>query len=178
MQAWWGAIHAQQHLQTRSRHGNKGARRGIEYGVGDQQLLPTKIHPTIKPVLTNTGRATKPSAAPIRAIAACRLQPRLGQDLKKISNPTSERKLPIIYLSYFGSEPPSYYGNRYQYVPGSWPLEWPPPPDKVPAALPRKILAISATNLRDVSTPEAPLFAWLRAPGRLKKSATRFLFMT
>src|SRR5581483_9170567 len=62
----------------------------------------------------------------------------------------------------FGAAPPSYYGIRYQYVPGAWPLEWPPPADRVPAALPRKILAISATNLQDVFHAAAPLFAWLR----------------
>ena len=29
-----------------------------------------------------------------------------------------KEKLPIIYLSYFGTAPPSYYGIRYQYVAG------------------------------------------------------------
>ena len=38
-----------------------------------------------------------------------------------------KENLPIIYFSYFGTAPPSYYGIRYQYVPGTWPLQWPPP---------------------------------------------------
>jgi hypothetical protein len=79
------------------------------------------------------------------------------------------KKLPIIYLSYFGSAPPAYYGIRYKYLPGTWPLEWPPPADRVPADAPQKILAISATNLQDVSTPEAPLFAWLRQRQPIEK---------
>jgi 4-amino-4-deoxy-L-arabinose transferase-like glycosyltransferase len=85
-----------------------------------------------------------------------------GQDLKGVKAYMDREKLPIIYLSYFGSAPPSYYGIRYQYVPGAWPLEWPPPADQVPDEAPRKILAISANNLQDVFTRYNPLFHWLR----------------
>ena len=56
-----------------------------------------------------------------------------GQDLKGVKNYMDKEKLPIIYFSYFGSAP-SYYGIRYQVVAGTWPLEWPPPADKVPAS--------------------------------------------
>jgi hypothetical protein len=52
-----------------------------------------------------------------------------GQDLKGLKAYMNKERLPIIYLSYFGTAPPSYYGIRYQYIPGSWPLEWPPPAD-------------------------------------------------
>jgi hypothetical protein len=86
-----------------------------------------------------------------------------GQDLKNLKAYTEEQNLPIIYLSYFGSAPPGYYGIRYQYVPGAWPLEWPPPGDTVPSAAPRKVLAISASNLLDVFDSHAPLFRWLRS---------------
>ena len=85
-----------------------------------------------------------------------------GQDLKNLKAYMDKEKLPIIYLSYFGSAPPSYYGIRYQYVPGTWPLEWPPPGDMVPPTAPRKILAVSVNNLRDISTSYRPLFLWLR----------------
>jgi hypothetical protein len=84
-----------------------------------------------------------------------------GQDLKGVKAYMDKENLPIVYLSYFGTAPPSYYGIRYQYVPGTWPLEWPPPPDKVPANASRKILAISVCNLQDVSRPYDPLFRWL-----------------
>jgi hypothetical protein len=86
-----------------------------------------------------------------------------GQDLKGLKAYMENENLPIIYLSYFGTAPPSYYGIRYQYVPGTWPLEWPPPTDKVPDTAPRKILAISVYNLQDVSTAYYPLFRWLWA---------------
>jgi hypothetical protein len=72
-----------------------------------------------------------------------------------------KERLPVIYLSYFGSAPPSYFGIRYEYVPGTWPLEWPPPSDRVPATAPRRMLAISVQNLLDVSRSDDPLFRWL-----------------
>jgi hypothetical protein len=84
-----------------------------------------------------------------------------GQDLSGVKAYLEKENLLIIYLSYFGTAPPSYYGIRYQYVPGAWPLEWPPPTDKVPDTASRKILAISVTNLQDTSSPYCPLFRWL-----------------
>jgi hypothetical protein len=85
-----------------------------------------------------------------------------GQALKGVKRYMEQEKLPIIYLSYFGTAPASYYGIRYQFVPGSWPLDWPPPAERVPADAPRKILAISANNLQDLATSYDPLFHWLR----------------
>jgi hypothetical protein len=84
-----------------------------------------------------------------------------GQDLKGVKAYMVKENLSIIYLSYFGTAPPPYYGIRYQYVPGNWPLEWPPPRDRVPDTALRKILAISVTNLQDVANPYDPLFRWL-----------------
>jgi hypothetical protein len=84
-----------------------------------------------------------------------------GQDLKGLKAYMEREKLPIIYLSYFGTAPPDYYGIRYQYIAGKGTLEWPPPSNKVPADAARKILAISVYNLQDVSRPNDPLFRWL-----------------
>jgi hypothetical protein len=84
-----------------------------------------------------------------------------GQDLKGVKSYMDKKELPIIYLSYFGTAPPAYYGIRYQYVPGTSPLEWPPPTDKVPANAGRKILAISVSNLQNAGTLYDPLFRWL-----------------
>jgi hypothetical protein len=84
-----------------------------------------------------------------------------GQDLKGVKAYMEKENLPIIYFSYHGMAPPSYYGIRYQYVPGAWPLEWPPPTDRVPAKAARKILAISVYNLQDVSFSYDPFFRWL-----------------
>ena len=83
-----------------------------------------------------------------------------GQDLKGLKAYIEREKLPIIYLSYFGTAPPAYYGIRYQDVASKGALG-PPPPEKLPADAPRKILAISAYNLQDVSKADNPLFRWL-----------------
>jgi hypothetical protein len=90
-----------------------------------------------------------------------------GQDLKGLKSYIVKQNLEVIYLSYFGSASPSYYGIRYQYAPGSWLRDWPPPREKIsPHARRRDILAISVYNLQDVSSPDDPLFRWLwaRAP--------------
>ena len=92
-----------------------------------------------------------------------------GQDLKGVRTYMLKEKLPMIYFSYFGTAPPSYYGIRYQYVPGAWPLEWPPPTDRVPADAPRKIFAIGVSNLNDVATPYDPLFRWLQTRRPIEK---------
>jgi hypothetical protein len=83
-----------------------------------------------------------------------------GQDLKGLTAYLDKEKLPIIYLSYFGTAPPAYYRIRYQDVVSKGTLR-PPPPGKVSADAPRKILAISAYNLQDVSNADDPLFRWL-----------------
>jgi hypothetical protein len=84
-----------------------------------------------------------------------------GQDLKGVKAYMEKERLPIIYFSYFGSAPPSYYGIRYQYVLNTGAVELPLPTDKMPATAQRKILAISVYNLQDVSTAYDPLFRWL-----------------
>jgi len=90
-----------------------------------------------------------------------------GQDLTGLKAYIVKENLEVIYLSYFGSASPSYYGIRYQHAPGSWLWEWPPPREKISRqARRRDILAISVYNLQDVSSPDDPLFRWLwaRAP--------------
>jgi hypothetical protein len=84
-----------------------------------------------------------------------------GQDLKGLKAYMEKERVPTIYLSYFGTAPPDYYGIRYQYVAGKGALDWPPPSNKVPADAARKILAISVYNLQDVSRPNDSLFRWL-----------------
>jgi 4-amino-4-deoxy-L-arabinose transferase-like glycosyltransferase len=84
-----------------------------------------------------------------------------GQDLKGLKAYMVKEKLEIIYLSYFGSASPSYYGIRYQYAPGSWLWDWPPPREKISRLARRDVLAISVYNLQDVASPDDPLFRWL-----------------
>src|SRR5262249_48241866 len=40
-----------------------------------------------------------------------------GQDLKGLKNYMDREGIPVIYLSYFGTAPPSGWGIRYQYLP-------------------------------------------------------------
>jgi hypothetical protein len=84
-----------------------------------------------------------------------------GQDLKGLKAYMEQEKLPIIYLSYFGTAPPSAYGIRYQSIARTGIHEVSPPSDKVPATAARKIFAISVYNLQDISTGSRPLFRWL-----------------
>jgi hypothetical protein len=86
-----------------------------------------------------------------------------GQDLKRVKAFMDREGVPIVYLSYFGTAPPAYYGIRYQFVPGSWPLTWPPPQDPVPVDLPRKLLIISVVNLQEVYSHDNRLFTWLQS---------------
>ena len=83
-----------------------------------------------------------------------------GQDLKGLKAYIEREKLPIIYLSYFGTAPPAYYGIRYQDVASRGSLTQ-PPLDRVPENAPRKILAISVYNLHDVSNAGDARFRWL-----------------
>jgi hypothetical protein len=84
-----------------------------------------------------------------------------GQDLRGLKKYMEKEKLPIIFLSYFGTAPPSEYGIRYQSVARTGIHEVSPPRDKVPATAARKVFAISVYNLQDISTGSSPLFRWL-----------------
>jgi len=84
-----------------------------------------------------------------------------GQDLKRLKTYMGDEGLSIVYLSYFGTAPPEYYGIRYQFAPGSWPLEWPASDEKVPADA-RQVLVISVNNLNDLAAQSDPLYGWLR----------------
>jgi hypothetical protein len=84
-----------------------------------------------------------------------------GQDLKGVKAYMTNEKLPIIYLSYFGTASPSYYGIRYHWAPSTWPTEWPLPQAQIQVNGERKVLAISVYNLQDVWSPNDPLFRWL-----------------
>jgi hypothetical protein len=69
-------------------------------------------------------------------------------------------RLPLIYLSYFGTAPPESYGIRYQYLPGFGQLQV-PPLEALPLQGEREILAISVVNLQGVYLPEKDLYYWL-----------------
>jgi hypothetical protein len=84
-----------------------------------------------------------------------------GQDLKGLHAYLDHEGVPMIYLSYFGTAPPSSYGIRYQYLPSYvGPLQQ-PPPDRMPADPGRELLAISVTNLQGTYLPDKGLYHWL-----------------
>ncbi len=85
-----------------------------------------------------------------------------GQASKALRRYQESAQLPVIYCAYSGNSDPWYYGVRYQYVPGAWNLESDiDRPDRVPEGMKRELLAVGATVLHDVHSPQRPLFAWL-----------------
>ena len=83
-----------------------------------------------------------------------------GQDLGGLKKLMDERKIPMIYLSYFGNAPPAALGIRHQYAPAFGHLEA-PPPDVMPLGLRPQIIAISVCSLQGVHLREKDLYAWL-----------------
>ncbi len=83
-----------------------------------------------------------------------------GQDLQGLKAYMEREKLPWIYLSYFGTALPGYYGIHYQYVPTSFTLECCPSSIQPPGT--RDVLAISVVNLQGVMTgPQNNSLVWL-----------------
>lgn len=83
-----------------------------------------------------------------------------GQGLKGLKAYLDRERVPMIYLSYFGTAPPASYGIRYQYLPGFGHLES-PSGDLLPAECSREILAISVVNLQELYLPKKNLYRWL-----------------
>jgi 4-amino-4-deoxy-L-arabinose transferase-like glycosyltransferase len=74
-----------------------------------------------------------------------------GQDLKNLKHYLDARGIQQVYLSYFGTADPAYYGIRYLDVPAS-----PPPADAAPA-----YYAVSATSLQGVYAPSGSSIDWI-----------------
>ena len=74
-----------------------------------------------------------------------------GQELKNLKRYMDERGVEEIYLSYFGTADPAYYGIRFQPMPAV-----PPAPGQAP-----EYYAISATHLQNVYAPEGAGAHWL-----------------
>lgn len=92
-----------------------------------------------------------------------------GQDLKNLKAYLDHEDVSIVYLSYFGTAPPEYYGLRYQYLPCGIPREIRlPSTDIMPPEMDRELLAISVVNLHGLYLEEGrnlkearELFQWL-----------------
>lgn len=93
-----------------------------------------------------------------------------GQGLKPLAEELRQRGNPPVFLSYFGTGDPSYYGIRYH------PVAWVTTVERREGVVTPKedplLLAVSATNLQTVYFADHGLFRWLEGrrpaavPGR------------
>jgi hypothetical protein len=83
-----------------------------------------------------------------------------GQDLKALKEEMDRQQVPIIYLSYYGTIEPEWYGIRHQSLPGFGRIT-PAPSDRVPADAPVKLLAISVNNLLGLYLDDPAMYRWL-----------------
>ncbi|MBI3504996.1 MAG: glycosyltransferase family 39 protein [Proteobacteria bacterium] len=104
-------------------------------------------------------------AGGLRALADSNLD--WGQDLPGLARELRRLGDPPVYLSYFGTADPSYYGIKY--VPVAMPGTVERAGDAVdPAASGRVLLAVSATNLQCVYFADKTLFDWIRTRAPLE----------
>ncbi len=84
-----------------------------------------------------------------------------GQDLKGLKEYMDRAKIDKVYLSYFGTAPPKAYGIEFQEMPSFGAVEWPPRPiERLPRDAPRKVLAVSVTNLQGAYLGEPGPYAF------------------
>jgi hypothetical protein len=82
-----------------------------------------------------------------------------GQGLKELHKYMAKTGVSKVYLDYFGTADPSAYGISYFSLDGG-PADTAPNGDQnLP---PRQVLAISATRLQGVYSPEMEMFQWLK----------------
>jgi 4-amino-4-deoxy-L-arabinose transferase-like glycosyltransferase len=88
-----------------------------------------------------------------------------GQDLLRLQDWMAENDVDEVYLSWFGTANPTYYGVRYRALPGlprHFDLWWDVPFD--PSSPPPGVYAISASNLWELPLQEEKyVFPWFRA---------------
>jgi tetratricopeptide (TPR) repeat protein len=81
-----------------------------------------------------------------------------GQDLKRLKVFMDQRDIKKLYLSYFGTADPCFYGIKPIYLPGSLSLC-----RQKPDGGGADFIAISTTNLQSVYLPNKKSFDWLKA---------------
>jgi hypothetical protein len=87
-----------------------------------------------------------------------------GQDLKGLKAFMDHERIPVIYLSYFGTAAPAGWGIHYQFLPG-WVenMQDPDLKERVPQGG-RQILAISIVNLQGIYFDEKrDRYRWLES---------------
>ncbi|HEY8504140.1 MAG TPA: phospholipid carrier-dependent glycosyltransferase [Gemmataceae bacterium] len=83
-----------------------------------------------------------------------------GQGLKELRSWLERQGDPVIALSYYGTAEPERYGIRYQYLPGYGRVA-PPPDTEVPPGAPRRLVAVSLSNLQGIYLPDPATYRWL-----------------
>jgi len=81
-----------------------------------------------------------------------------GQDLKRLKVFMDQKGIKKLYLSYFGTADPCFYGIKPIYLPSSR-----PPCSQEPDGGRPDFIAISTTNLQSVYLPDKKSFDWLKA---------------
>jgi tetratricopeptide (TPR) repeat protein len=83
-----------------------------------------------------------------------------GQGLRGLKAYMDRERIPLIYLSYFGSAMPEDYAIRYQFAPGGEPMES-PSREVLPRETGRELLAVSASSLQGTYFGYKDLYRWL-----------------
>jgi hypothetical protein len=83
-----------------------------------------------------------------------------GQDLKGLRAFLEREKVPMVYLSYFGTAPPEAYGIRSQYLPTFGQLGA-DTAEVLPADAARELLVISVNNRLGIYLEDHDLYRWL-----------------
>jgi hypothetical protein len=84
-----------------------------------------------------------------------------GQGLPELKDFMRRENLPIVYLSFFGTDRPEAYGVRFQALPGYGRVGT-AGGESIPPDAPGHVLAISANNLLGIYLNDAETFAFLR----------------
>jgi hypothetical protein len=79
-----------------------------------------------------------------------------GQDVKRLKNFMTEKGIEQVYLSYFGTANPCYYGIKFIFLPGT-----PSNCGENPEPRSTHFIAVSATNLQSVYLP-VDSYGWLK----------------
>jgi hypothetical protein len=83
-----------------------------------------------------------------------------GQGLPQLREWMDQKKIPIVYLAFFGTDRPESHGIRFQALPG-YGRVGAPRGERIPADAPRHFVVVSANLLLGMFLNEPQAFSWL-----------------
>jgi len=90
-----------------------------------------------------------------------------GQDINNLAKFLQKEGNPEVLLSYFGTDPPQYYGIQFQALPTVWSY---PKSEHLNSIQPQKeFCAVSVTNLQGTYFLKHDLYAWLKEKKPIQK---------